>query len=136
MTELKALLESSKLNQGRDDAELANKLRNIETDVLRIEKDLKAADGNVNDLRKKRNESKKQLDEIRASPDRFTHQQIDVMLLSLDDQNETAGELVDTIKSIEIEEDKKIEELKDLVNSSDARRAHLNRIAEIMAQLR
>ena len=87
-------------------------------------------------MRKKRNESKKQLDEIRASPDRFTHQQIDVMLLSLDDQNETAGELVDTIKSIEIEEDKKIEELKDLVNSSDARRAHLNRIAEIMAQLR
>ena len=128
MTELKSLLESAKQNQGRDDQELASKLRNIEVEILKIEKDLKNTDDNVNDLRKKRNESKKHLDEIRAGPDRFSPQQIDALLLSLDDQNERADELVDRIRAIEKEEDKKIQELKDLVNSSDARRAHLNRI--------
>lgn len=133
---LKQLLESAKQNQGRDDPELANKLRNIEAEVLRIEKDLKATDDNVNDLRKKRNESKKTLDEIRASPDRFTPQQIDGMLVSLEEQNERADELVEKITIIEREEDQKIRELKDLVSGSDARRAHLDRIQQIMAQIR
>jgi hypothetical protein len=68
------------------------------------------------------------LDEIRASPDRFTPHQIDSLLLALDDQTETGEELNDKIKSIEKEEDKKIQELKDLLDSSDARRKHLNRI--------
>ena len=58
------------------------------------------------------------------------------MLMSLDEQNERADELVEKITIIEREEDIKIQELKDLVNSSDARRAHLLRIQDIMAQIR
>lgn len=80
LNELKGLLAEAKANQGKDDPELANKLKQIEQDVNRIEKDLKDTDDKINDLRKKRNEAKKLLDDIKANPDKFTPQQIDAML--------------------------------------------------------
>jgi len=56
-------------------------------------------------LRKRRNESKKQLDDIKADPDKFSPQQIDGMLQSLDEQLEKGEELSDKVKNIEIQLD-------------------------------
>jgi len=44
LDELKDLLEDAKANQGRQDPELASKLKSIELDALRLEKELKDAD--------------------------------------------------------------------------------------------
>ena len=135
LDELKDLLEDAKANQGRQDPELASKLKSIELDALRLEKELKDADNQLNDLRKRRNESKKQLDDIKANPDKFSPQQIDGMLQSLDEQLEKGEELSDKVKNIEIQLDQKIEELKDLVAQSEARKAQSGKCSDLHAQL-
>jgi hypothetical protein len=59
-------------------------------------------------LKKRRGESKKLLDDIKANPDKFTPQQIDAMLYALDEQLEKGQELSDTIRNIEDQLDQKI----------------------------
>ena len=66
------MLEDAKARQGREDPELMNKLRGIEADAVRLERELRDADDSLNDLRRKRGESKKLLDDIKANPDKFT----------------------------------------------------------------
>jgi len=56
-------------------------------------------------LRKKRNESKKQLDDIKANPDKFSPQQVDELLQTLDEQLEKGEELSEKVKNIEIQLD-------------------------------
>ena len=87
--------------------------------MVQIEIDLKETDNRVKDLRKKRNESAKLLDNIQANPDKFTSNQMDDLLNSLDDQIITSEDLVETIKQIEKDEDIKIQELKELMNMND-----------------
>jgi chromosome segregation ATPase len=70
--ELKDLLEDAKARQGREDSELMNKLRAIEADAARLERELKDVDDQLNDLKRQRGESKKLLDDIKANPDKFT----------------------------------------------------------------
>jgi predicted nucleic acid-binding Zn-ribbon protein len=72
LEELKDLLEDAKAKQGREDPELMNKLRAVEAEAVRLERELREADDNLNDLRRKRGESKKLLDDILANPDKFT----------------------------------------------------------------
>jgi peptidoglycan hydrolase CwlO-like protein len=67
-------LDEAKSKQGREDPELAKKLRDIESEALRLERELRDADEQLNDLRKRRGESKKLLDDIKANPDKFTPQ--------------------------------------------------------------
>jgi len=88
LAELKGLLDDAKAKQGRQDPELAKKLRDIESEALRLERELKDADEQLEDLKKRRNESKRLLDDIKANPDKFTPQQVDGLLTSLDEQLE------------------------------------------------
>lgn len=75
---------------------------------MRLERELREADEQLNDLKKRRGESKKLLDDVKANPDKFSPQQIDAMLYSLDEQLEKGQELSDTIRSIEDQLDQKI----------------------------
>ena len=96
--------------------------------MVQIEIDLKETDNRVKDLRKKRNESAKLLDNIQANPDKFTSNQMDDLMNSLDDQIITSEDLVETIKQIEKDEDIKIQELKELMNMNDHKKKSKGRL--------
>lgn len=49
-----------------------NKIKAIEADAARLERELKDVDDQLNDLKRQRGESKNLLDAIKANPDKFT----------------------------------------------------------------
>mmetsp|Transcript_21886 Transcript_21886/g.33964 ORF Transcript_21886/g.33964 Transcript_21886/m.33964 type:complete len:673 (-) Transcript_21886:559-2577(-) len=76
----------------------------------------------MDDLKKKRNDLRKLLDDVKANPNKFTPQQIDEILDILDDQLEKADTLQDKVDEKEVELDEKIKYLKDLISSSEDRK--------------
>jgi len=58
------------------------------------------------------------------------------MLAALDEQNERAGTLVDKVKKVDRDEDDRIAELRDLVDSSKARKGVADKIRELQNALR
>ncbi len=73
--------------------------------MIQIEVDIKKTDSQIKDLQKKRNESEKLLKNIKANPDKFTSNQIDQLLKTLDDQIIISENLVQPIKKIEKDAD-------------------------------
>jgi seryl-tRNA synthetase len=69
---LKALIAEAKAAQGREDPELLAKIRDIEADAKVFEKDLGDIDTKIADLKKKRGDAKKLLNEVIANPEKFT----------------------------------------------------------------
>lgn len=74
LNELKALIAEAKASQGREDADLLAKIRDIEAEAKGFEKELADIDAKIADLKKKRGDSKKLLNEVIASPEKFSPQ--------------------------------------------------------------
>jgi len=74
LNEYKNLIADAKASQGRNDPDLAGKLKMLETEAKLLEKDLIDLDEKINDLKKKRNDAKKLLDEVKMNSNKFTPQ--------------------------------------------------------------
>ena len=69
LKELKELIVKAKNHQCNHDHDLAGKLKQIDIDVVKIERDLDGAEGSIADLQKKRSSKKKMLDEMKDNTD-------------------------------------------------------------------
>jgi chromosome segregation ATPase len=74
LNELKALIAEAKASQGREDPELLAKIRDIEAEAKVFEKELIDVDAKIADLKKKRGDAKKLLNEVLANPEKFSPQ--------------------------------------------------------------
>jgi chromosome segregation ATPase len=105
------LIRAAKADQGRTDASLMATLRKLETEAGAIERDLRDIDKSHGDLTRKRNETKRFLDEVSGALHKYTPAQIDTTIGVLDDQSDKAKGLVKKAKDIEEDLDRRILDL-------------------------
>lgn len=79
------LIERAKEDPGKSDPKLLDKIKKLEGEAKLIGKDLKDIDEKLADIKRKRNDSAKLLDEMKTKPDKFTPQQIDGLLQQIAD---------------------------------------------------
>jgi peptidoglycan hydrolase CwlO-like protein len=68
LIEYKDLIEAAKVDPGKSDPDVLAKLKKLEAEASLIAKELKDIDEKAADLKKKRNDAKKLLDEIKLKP--------------------------------------------------------------------
>ena len=68
LIEYKDLIEAAKVDPGKSDPDVLAKLKKLEAEASLIAKEIKDIDEKAADLKKKRNDSKRLLDEIKAKP--------------------------------------------------------------------
>jgi chromosome segregation ATPase len=116
------LIRQAKADQGRHDSVLMGQLRQLEAEAAGIEKDLQEIDTRVGELKRKRTEIRRYVDEVSAALHKYTPAQIDTTIAALDDQNEKARGLIQKAKHIEEDLDTRILDLQLLIQeSADAR---------------
>jgi DNA repair exonuclease SbcCD ATPase subunit len=79
------LIRAAKADQGRNDSNLMATLSKLDTEAAAIERDLKDIDTRYVELKKKRNEIKKYLDDVSGALHKFTSAQIDTTISALND---------------------------------------------------
>lgn len=126
------MLDDGKENQGKTDPDLAEKLRALTEEAKNtIEKELKDLADQVADLKKKRSDLQRQQDDVKKSPAKFTPQQIDALVGSLDEQNGSADEIREKLRQAESHIDDKIKELAELLESCDTKNNLTQKIEEV-----
>ena len=68
----KDLIDKAKRNQGKRDALLNDKLVELEDETPLFDQELLELDGKIKDLKRKRADAKKTLDDILRTPESFT----------------------------------------------------------------
>lgn len=76
----------------------------------------------MNDLKRKRAELKKIIDDIKQNPNKFTPKQVDDLVQVLDDQNTGSKAISEKQAKLDKELDDNIEKVKRLISSSDERK--------------
>jgi chromosome segregation ATPase len=89
----------------------------------------------MNDLKKKRNDSKRLLDEIKKSPNKYTPAQIDQLLMTLGDQSEKNTGLRDKAVTQEDDLDQRLDELNAMLDSSTKRKRLNTDIENLLKQM-
>lgn len=94
-----------------------------------FEKELKELDAKMNDLKRKRGDMRKTLDEVKNDPSKYSPSQIEALLGGFEEQVEKAANLNDKYDDLEERIDARIEELKDMLGRAQEIR-NLKKLAD------
>lgn len=109
---------------------MLDKLAELQVEDFQIEKDIDDHEQRVKDLKKKKTDAKKVLDEITKNTGNFTVSQIDNLLNNLDDIQERANNVDDKLNATNALVERKIQDLEALLQSSSEKRELVAQIQE------
>ena len=130
------MIDDAKENEAVDDPQLQGRLKQLEKEAIGIENQLKDIDDKEIDIKKKRDEAKKMIDDAYSNPDAFATQQIDGILDGIGDLKEKVDALNEREASLDADLDLKIQELLELLKRNMERKKIDNLIKELSDQLR
>ena len=136
LAEYKDLIAKAKANEGRDDPALMAELKQLEREAAAIEKDLKGINDKERELKDKRNQLKKLIDSAYENPDKFTPQEIDNLLDTIQEQKELGNDQIDENNKINDDLEQRIKDLEDLLNKNQLKKGLENQIKDVANALK
>ena len=91
------MIDKAIKNHGDKDPNLLEKLKELTVEQATLLEELKDPQQRTKDLKKKKNDARKVLDDITKAPQNYTPNQIDNLLVNLDDLGEKCENLNDKI---------------------------------------